>query len=159
MSPIAVGSKIFAVKADMPAHDIVGTKPYVRGGEVVEFVPDSALGYVEQVRTQWLPGEIVAMASDGTSTSPERAHPVNFLGRRLRMASGLEFLARATDSPIAFFTCRELSGQRFQIVISKPLRLEEGGLQAAYDALQQALLQAPGAWWGADQYREYQDAP
>ena len=104
-------------------------------------------------------GEIVAMASDGTSTSPERAHPVDFLGRRLRMASGLEFLARATDSPIAFFTCRELSGQRFQIVISKPLRLEEGGLQAAYDAMQQALLQAPGAWWGADQYRDYQDAP
>ncbi len=64
MSPIAIGSKIFAVKADMPAHDIVGTKPYVRGGEVVEFVPDSALGYVEQVRTQWLPGEIAAMAMD-----------------------------------------------------------------------------------------------
>ncbi|MBN1282171.1 MAG: hypothetical protein JXA24_00155 [Proteobacteria bacterium] len=64
MSPVALGDSILAVKADMPAHDIVGTAPYVRGAEAVEFAPDPALGYVEGRRTQWISGAAVELMAD-----------------------------------------------------------------------------------------------
>ncbi len=104
-------------------------------------------------------GEAVAMACDGPSSTPARATPVRLLGRRLLMSSGLEFLARATDAPIAFLACQELPGQRFRITITPPARLQEDGLQKAYDALEQTLLAHPGGWWAADQYANYLDAP
>ncbi len=119
------------------------------------FFEDGMAFFVKALRR----GEAVAMACDGPSSTPGRATPVRFLGRRLLMSSGLEFLARATGAPIAFMACQELPGQRFRITITPPARLDEDGLQKTYDALEQALLAQPGSWWAADQYANYLDAP
>lgn len=119
------------------------------------FIEDGMAFFVKALRR----GEVVAMACDGPSSTPQRATPVRFLGRRLLMSSGLEFLARTTGSPIAFYYCQELPGQRFRIVITPPTLLENGGLQAVYDALERILLEQPGRWWAADQYAGYIDAP
>lgn len=118
------------------------------------FYEDGMAFFVKALRR----GEAVAMACDGPSSTPARATPVRFLGRSLLMSSGLEFLARATGAPIAFMACQELPGQRFRIIITPPTRLEEDGLQKAYDALEQSLRARPGSWWAADQYANYLDA-
>ena len=119
------------------------------------FIEDGLGFFVKALRQ----GQAVAIACDGPSSTPQRASPVDFLGRRLLMSSGLEFLARVTRSPIAFYSCQELPGQRFRVTVTPPVLLEDGGLQKAYDALQQMLLARPGPWWAADQYAGYIDAP
>ena len=48
-----------AVKQEMPTRGIVGREPYVRGGEVVGFVPDPAFTFAADRRTQAVPGAIV----------------------------------------------------------------------------------------------------
>ena len=115
------------------------------------FIEDSISFFVKALRR----GEIVVIASDGPSSSPDRATPVNFLGEQLLMSSGLEFLAHMTNSPISFYECHEQDHQHFQLRISKPLYLKEGGLQQSYYEMEQSLKANPGRWWAADQYANY----
>ena len=115
------------------------------------FIEDGILFFVKALRR----GEIVVIASDGPSSTPERATPVQFLGELLMMSSGLEFLARTTQSPIAFYDCQEKPGQQFDIHISQPLLLENDGLQQSYREMEKSLMAHPGSWWAADQYVNY----
>jgi hypothetical protein len=50
---------LMAIRGDEPLKGVIGRRPYVRGGELVAFAPDPALGFVELARTQWIPGPIV----------------------------------------------------------------------------------------------------
>ena len=100
-------------------------------------------------------GDAVLMACDGVSTSEDRTDPVAFLGGMHLMASGPQFLAERTGAPIALFSCYEDDRGVFQISISEPTSLADGGLQRAFSALETQILAAPWRWWGADQMRSY----
>jgi hypothetical protein len=54
----AAGPGIVAPKADMPMREAIGRTPFVKGGEILGYRPDPALGYTEAWRTLWLPGAI-----------------------------------------------------------------------------------------------------
>lgn len=100
-------------------------------------------------------GDAVVIACDGVSTSADRADPVQFLGARHLMATGPQYLAEATGSPLALFSCHEDEHGIFQVNVSAPVALDAGGLQRAFTLLEQQLLKSPWRWWGADQMRTY----
>ncbi len=59
---------ILMVHYDMPLHNIVGRRPFIRGSAVIEYVPDDAFIYAEKARTKQMPGEVVDyFATDGDS--------------------------------------------------------------------------------------------
>lgn len=100
-------------------------------------------------------GDAIVMACDGVSTSENRTDPVEFLGGMHLMASGPQFLAERTGAPIALFSCYEDDQGVFQISISEPTSLADGGLQRAFSLLEAQVLASPWRWWGADQMRSY----
>jgi hypothetical protein len=53
------GSDILMVKYDMPLHNIVGRKPYIKGSRVYDYRPDEAFIYAEKMQTQHMPGGVV----------------------------------------------------------------------------------------------------
>ncbi len=55
----ADGVHALAVKYDLPLRNVIGRTPYARGAETVMFKPDPALTYIEEKRTQDLPGPIM----------------------------------------------------------------------------------------------------
>lgn len=104
-------------------------------------------------------GDTVVIACDGVSTSADRADPVQFLGAQHLMASGPQYLAETTHSPLALFSCHEDAQGVFQVQLSAPVALAEGGLQRAYALLEGQIMASPWRWWGADQMRSYTQAP
>ena len=104
-------------------------------------------------------GDAVVIACDGVSTSADRADAVQFLGAQRLMASGPQFLAEASHSPLALFSCHEDAQGVFQVQLSAPVALGDGGLQRAFALLEEQLLASPWRWWGADQMRSYTQAP
>lgn len=53
------GTRLLAIKYDLPLKNVVGRTPYIRGASTVIFKSDPALTFVEDARTQDLPGAIV----------------------------------------------------------------------------------------------------
>lgn len=100
-------------------------------------------------------GEIVVIAGDGPSTASGRSHAVNFLGRERHMSAGPQFLAESTNSLLASYTNQLSSDGKFDISISVPTRLDEGGLQSTYSALEAQILMQPWRWWAADLMQAY----
>ena len=100
-------------------------------------------------------GEIVVIAGDGPATTSGRSQAVNFLGRKRYMSAGPQFLAQSTNSFLASYTNQLSSDGCFDISISLPTRLAEGGLQSAYSALEAQILMQPWRWWAADLMQAY----
>jgi hypothetical protein len=62
------GSEILMVKYDMPLHNVIGRKPYIRGSRIYDYGPDEAFIYVEKMQTQHMPGDVVDyLAAEGES--------------------------------------------------------------------------------------------
>jgi len=53
------GSEILMVEYDMPLHNVVGRKPYIRGSRIYDYGPDEAFIFVEKMQTQHMPGDVV----------------------------------------------------------------------------------------------------
>jgi len=73
------------------------------------------------------------------------------------MAAGPVFLAKATGSPVALYTCKEVKGRQFEIEITQPETLENDGLQKVYSALEGHLISQPWRWWSADLLSTYSE--
>lgn len=63
---VGVGSwmRMLAIHQDMPLKGFVGRKPAIRGSEIVVFTQDEALGFVEEMRSDYLPGSAVDLIVD-----------------------------------------------------------------------------------------------
>lgn len=62
------GADILMVKYDMPLHNIIGRKPYIRGSRVYDYRPDEAFVYMEKMQTQHMPGDVVDYLAADTET-------------------------------------------------------------------------------------------
>lgn len=103
-------------------------------------------------------GEIVVAACDAPSTAPRRGTVVRFLGADHVMAPGPEFFARKAGALVSMYTCVRESDGSFRIDFSEPTPCEDGGMQRAYDRLDERIRAEPWRWWAADLYRAYPKA-
>lgn len=103
-------------------------------------------------------GEVVVAACDGPSTAVNRGTVVRFLGANHVMAAGPEFFARKAGALVSMYTCVREPDGRFRIDFSEPTLCEDGGMQLAYDRLDERIRSAPWRWWAADLYRTYATA-
>lgn len=63
--PVALpGGAVVAVHHDIPLHDIVGRRTYIRAADLGAFTPDPALGYVEAGVSKELPGAVVTLLAN-----------------------------------------------------------------------------------------------
>lgn len=123
-------------------------------GRVVHFEDD--LGFFFQALRR---GEIVVIACDGPSTTPKRATEVDFLGARRPMAPGPRVLAERASATVAMYRCQESRFGHFEVEVTEPLTLEQGGLQLAFHAFESHLLAQPWRWWAADLHPTYAALP
>lgn len=56
---VAAGSEILMVEYDMPLHNVIGRKPYIRGSRIYDYGTDEAFIFVEKMQTQHMPGDVV----------------------------------------------------------------------------------------------------
>jgi len=94
-------------------------------------------------------GEIVVIACDGTG-KPGRNTVVDFLGASRAMARGPEFLARETDALVASYVCRRSDKNTFELAVSPLHPVAAGGIQKAYDFLDDRIRAEPERWWASD---------
>lgn len=120
-------------------------------GQVLSF-EDGMHTFVKALRR----GEVVVIACDGPTTTSKHGSAVRFLGNNYVMAPGPEFLARAADADISMYACVRQANGAFRLGFSTPLSVSNGGVQRAFDCLNEKILRHPQCWWAADLYRTYQ---
>jgi len=103
-------------------------------------------------------GEIVVVACDGPATAGNRGTVVRFLGANYEMAAGPEFFARKAAALVSMYTCVREADGRFRLDFSEPAACEDGGMQLAFDRLDERIRAEPWRWWAADLYRGYATA-
>lgn len=100
-------------------------------------------------------GELVVIACDGPGERGKKTTEVDFLGKKVAMARGAEFLVSKTDALVASYVCRRSKQYTFELAVSTPYAWHSGGMQKAYDFLDEKIRNEPERWWASDLYQTY----
>ncbi len=113
-------------------------------------------------------GAVVVIACDSPAPEASRGFRVGFLGQVMAMAQGPRWLAMQGQAHIALMSVKRLGFWHYQLDIHGPYppakahlasdamgkkdqdEAVDAGLQAAYQALDGVIRQAPWRWWAAD---------
>ena len=132
------------------SNKLAGLNRVLAPGKVVHHEDDVRF-FVDALKR----GDLLVIAADGPATSLRRAVQVQFLGGLHMMTGGAEFFAAKAQVPVCAYACHRLGAANYRVQISEPLWLEDGGLQAAYDVLDETIRRSPWRWWAADLHRTF----